>query len=95
VSEACYVWYRVAADVDAAASAIAAMQADVERRTGVAGRLLARVDDPSTWMEVYEDVEDSGRFAAALAQCAERHDVARITGSSERHVERFAPFARR
>jgi hypothetical protein len=46
-------------------------------------------------MEVYEDVEDSGRFAAALAQCAERHDVARITGSSERHVERFAPFARR
>ncbi len=93
MSASVYVWYRVAADTAHARSAVAALFSDVERRTGIGGRLLARVDDPTTWMEVYEAVGDSDAFARALDEAASALEVAHATGADGRHLERFAPIA--
>jgi hypothetical protein len=40
--------------------------AALERECGVRGRWMHRRDDPTTYMEVYEDVKDAARFEATL-----------------------------
>lgn len=91
-----YVYYRVRRDSAAARAVIAALFADVERRTGVAGRLLARCDDRRTWLEVYEPVARWSSFGRVLAAAVRAHDSAALTVDGRRHVERFAaPAARR
>jgi hypothetical protein len=85
-----YVYYRVAADTPDARAAIAALVADVEATTGISGRLLARCDDPSTWMEVYEPVPDASAFGRALAACVERSGAARVAADGVRRIEHFA-----
>ena len=87
-----YVWYAVTSDRSDAARAVAALIAAVEDATGIAGRVLARRDDASTWMEIYENVGDAAAFERALDALARRHDVARFSGGV-RHVERFAALA--
>jgi hypothetical protein len=85
----CYVYYRVTGDARSARAAVGAMMADLEARTGVAGRLLVRADDPSTWMEVYEPVHHPAAFGRALVACVRRHGVAAFANDGQRHVERF------
>jgi len=85
-----YVWYRVAADTPAARAKIGALLADVEARTGVSGRLLARRDDPSTWMEVYEPVGRVGAFTRTLAACVRRQGAADVAADGNRRSECFA-----
>ena len=50
--------------------------------TGVRGRWMRRRDDPLTYMEVYEDVNDEQAFEALLEREAARLGL-------ERKVERF------
>ena len=40
--------------------------AELERACGVRGRWMRRRDDPSTYMEVYEGVQDTAAFEALL-----------------------------
>ena len=87
-----YVWYTVTAERELAVRAVADLIAAVEEDTGVAGRVLARRDDASTWMEIYENVGDAAAFERTLATLVRRHDVARVSGGL-RHVERFAALA--
>jgi hypothetical protein len=87
-----YVYYRVASDDAGARSAIGALLAAVDAETGVAGRLMARCDDPATWMEVYEPVADAAAFARRLDDLAQRHRATAITGDGRRHAECFAPL---
>jgi len=87
-----YVWYTVTAERELAVRAVADLIAAVEDDTGVAGRVLARRDDASTWMEIYENVGDAAAFERTLATLVRRHDVARVSGGV-RHVERFAALA--
>ena len=47
---------------------IAHLFAVIERECGVRGRWLNRRDDPATYMEVYEDVEDTAKFEAVLGR---------------------------
>jgi hypothetical protein len=92
------VYYRVGADTAAARATIGALMTDVEARTGISGRLLARCDDPSTWMEVYEPVGDARAFARELAALVATHGAMAVALDGKRHVERFAapaPLARR
>jgi len=84
-----YVWYRVTGDPAAARAAVDALLRDVQRATGVAGRVLVRRDDPTTWMEIYEDVADAGRFERALADAVARHAVAAHAAGGARHAEPF------
>lgn len=83
-----YVWYRLAGDPACARAAVTAMMLDVAMACGVAGRLLVRADDRTTWMEVYEGVDDPLTFETALARAIAEHDVD-AHAQDGRHVERF------
>jgi hypothetical protein len=91
----CYVYYRIdPARATDARRAIAAIFASLEKRLGLAGRLLQRQDDPMLWMEVYEDVRDPVHFEAALADLLAAHRFSQFLGAgSARKVERFVPNA--
>jgi len=54
----------------------------VEAATGVRGRWMRRRDEPTTYMEIYEDVRDEQAFEALLEREAAKLGL-------ERHVERF------
>ena len=53
--------------------------AALERDCGVRGRWLHRRDDPTTYMEVYEDVKDEKRFEAVLEREGAKLGVQRRT----------------
>ncbi len=87
-----YVYYRLRADTDSAEAEgrIAAMQQTLAASTGVHGRLLRRKDDPATWMEIYEPIEDGPVFELALQQAVDSAGIAGlIEPGSARHLERF------
>lgn len=93
-----YVYYRIVADTAAARERIGALMSDVEARTGIAGTLLARCDDPSTWMEVYAPVTRAATFRRVLAMLVKKHQLTALTSDGGRHMEQFAaprPLARR
>ena len=78
-----YLYYR--RDPASAGSSRAKVQAifdAIERGVGVRGRWMRRRDDASTFMEVYEGVQDVGTFEALLTTEGARLGV-------ERKVERF------
>jgi len=78
-----YVYYRIEpARAAALGREIERIFAAVEQATGVRGRWMRRRDEPSTYMEVYEDVPDAAAFEALL----ERESA---TLGLQRHVERF------
>ena len=87
-----YIYYRLRADLDAdiAHASALAMQAALERATGIAGRLLQRADDASTWMEIYEGVTEHAAFMHALERETAAHQLADVLASgSVRHLECF------
>ena len=86
-----YVYYRVAGDTASARAAAGALIAAVEAKTGVAGRLLARCDDPATWMEVYAPIANRAAFSRTLAALVRRLRVADIAADGVRHTEWFGP----
>ena len=47
-------------------AAVERLFALLQRECGVRGRWMHRRDDPTTYMEVYEDVKDAARFEALL-----------------------------
>jgi hypothetical protein len=85
-----YVWYRVQDDRGAARAAVDSLMRALERRTGVAGRLLASRSDASTWMEIYENVVDADAFERALDSLVREVGADRAAVDLRRHVERFA-----
>jgi hypothetical protein len=63
-------------------SAVERLFALVERECGVRGRWMHRRDDPTTYMEVYEEVKDTARFEALLEREGAKLGV-------QRRLERF------
>ncbi len=88
-----YVWYRVDGDVITARNAIDGILRDLAIQCGVKGRVLARRDDPRTWMEIYEQVRDTAAFELALAAAVQRHDATRFAEGGRRHAEPFVALA--
>lgn len=86
-----FVYYRV--DPDKVVQAPwSALFTEVERRTGVAGRLYGPAPDGHTWMEVYEPVPGANRagFEKDLsAAVAEVGMEAVLAPGEQRHVEAF------
>jgi uncharacterized protein DUF4936 len=84
-----YVYYRVQAGKEVSCrAAVAAMRAEL----GVPRRLLRRADDPATWMEIYEDVDEI--FVTRLEEAAVRHGIPGfLAPDSRRHLERFVECA--
>ena len=78
-----YVYYRVPpAVVERVRGAVRELFAAAERECGVRGRWMRRRDDPSTYMEVYEDVKDPAAFEALLEREGAKLGL-------ERKLERF------
>lgn len=90
-----YIYYRLSPErTEQAAARVAAMQAALRAQTGIAGRRLRRADDPLTWMEIYEPVDDAGSFESALQRLAALHRLDELLAPGERrHLERFVPCA--
>ena len=85
-----FIYYRASAAEGALRAAVGAMQQALAQETGVAGRLMRRADDPTTWMEVYESVGDVPRFERSLAAAVARFELDRLLeAGAQRHVERF------
>ncbi|MEO5699758.1 MAG: DUF4936 family protein [Casimicrobiaceae bacterium] len=100
-----YVYYRVTgagaesatiADSDTVATVatvVATLLRDVEHATGIAGSLMRRRDDATTWMEVFAPVTDVDGFLLALAGCEARAGIAALVEDGRRRRECFVPLA--
>ena len=78
-----YVYYKVTLDrVEQVRPFVHALFDAVEKQCGVRGRWMHRRDDPSTYMEVYEDVKDEAAFEALLEREGAKLGV-------QRKLERF------
>lgn len=88
-----YVYYRVdpAREVELRAAVERLFDA-AARECAVRGRLLRRRDDPGTWMEVYEGVDDDARFEVLIRREAAALGLDVLAGpGSVRRLEIFAP----
>ena len=80
-----YIYYKVEPGrLAALRPSVAALFAKIEKAFGVRGRWMRRRDDPTTYMEVYEGVENEQAFEALLAREAPAL-------GPERRLERFEP----
>jgi quinol monooxygenase YgiN len=78
-----YVYYKVPPErALQVRTAVDALFKAVEKQCGVRGRWMHRRDDPSTCMEVYEDVKDEAAFEALLEREGAKLGV-------QRKLERF------
>jgi quinol monooxygenase YgiN len=74
-----YVYYRIDPNrVRAARQAVHSLFSAVEKAFGVRGRWMRRRDDPSTYMEVYEDVRDEAAFEALIQREGAKLGVPRV-----------------
>lgn len=84
-----YIYYRVSEkDADEAETLVRSMQARLACRSGIAGRLLKKRDEPGLWMEVYEGVAEPVRFERLLDQAVDEFDLAMFLDGT-RHTECF------
>lgn len=90
-----YIYYPVRIGLEADLTRVLhVLQAEIRQETGVAGRFLRKADDPWTWMEIYEDVDDPSSFDGSLERAVERHALGRfIAEGGRRHIERFVTCA--
>ena len=78
-----YVYYKVSADrLEEIRGRVESLFSEVEKKTGVRGRWMHRRDDPTTYMEVYEGIQDERSFEALLEREGAKLGLAR-------KVERF------
>ena len=87
-----YIYYRVdPEDTHTLKTLVASMQARLQCQTGVMGRLLTKRDAPLLWMEIYEGVENTERFEAALMQGVEKFEIEMfLADGSQRKTECFS-----
>jgi hypothetical protein len=73
-----YVYYKLASGAEEQSrAAVASLFSLIEKQCGVRGRWMRRRDDPSTYMEVYEGVQDEAAFEALLEREGARLGVPR------------------
>jgi len=78
-----YVYYKIPPErVEELRVSVQSLFDSIEKRCGVRGRWMRRRDDPSTYMEVYEGVDDEAAFEALLEREGVKLGV-------PRHAERF------
>jgi len=78
-----YVYYKIAPDqLTGFREAVQTLFKTIEKQCGVRGRWMRRRDDPSTYMEVYEEVKDAAAFEALLEREGAKLGV-------QRKLERF------
>jgi len=82
-----YVYYRIdPVRVAEMRSIVAVLFDEVTVATRVQGRLQRRRDDPSTWMEIYENVPESATFESALEAALVKAGFARLDAQRKTEV---------
>ena len=62
-----YVYYKIAPDqASRLRGMVEKLFREIEKQCAVRGRWMHRRDDPTTYMEVYENVKDAAAFEALL-----------------------------
>ena len=94
MSTSYYIYYRVPpGNAARARSAVEALQQELSAATGIAGQLLRRRDDETTWMEIYESVPDTAAFESKLVELVARHGLLPLLApGSSRKQEVFRTF---
>jgi len=89
-----YIYYRIPTqNAERARVVVHELQRELSDVAGIRGRLLRRRDDETTWMEIYENVQDGARFEAELAKLVERQGLAALlVPGSSRKQEVFRSF---
>ena len=78
-----YVYYKISPDqISRLRDAVQILFKTIEKQCGVHGRWMRRRDDPSTYMEVYEEVKHAAAFEALLEREGAKLGV-------QRKLERF------
>jgi hypothetical protein len=86
-----YVYYPAPREPEAVLPRLRQMLRALEASAGVRARLEARTDaNRPTWMEVYENVTDTERFAARLDGAVAALGIEGLAAA--RHIERFRPL---
>lgn len=89
MAAALYVYYRVQDNILPIRQQIASLMAEMEKTTGIKGRLLQRRDDAQTWMEVYEPVADADALQQVLQDALATRP---LLVALARHEEWFVPL---
>ncbi|MDC7714234.1 DUF4936 family protein [Vogesella sp. LYT5W] len=89
MAAALYVYYRVQDNILPIRQQIASLMAEIEKTTGIKGRLLQRRDDAQTWMEVYEPVADADALQQVLQDALATRP---LLAALARHEEWFVPL---
>jgi hypothetical protein len=87
-----YIYYRVdPSQAEACDAAVQKLQARIEDRVGIRGRVLKKRNEPLLWMEIYEPVNDEAKFEWELAEAVAASGInALLQAGSTRHTECFA-----
>ena len=86
---AAYVYYRIQpACTDDAQQRVAGLMRAMRAFCGLPPRKMQRCDDPTTWMEMYEDIADWPAFVNALDLATAESGLASCL-AGERHIECF------
>ncbi len=70
-----YIYYRLTGIDSPSLATLGAMQAELASLSGIQGQLLRKRDDATTWMEIYEGIDDDLAFTACLSQALAKHDI--------------------
>ena len=86
-----YVYYKVdAPSMGAMRRAVMTLFEELRVTAGVSGRLAQRLDDASTWMEIYEPVADVAMFRSLLESRSHFHQLDTLVAEgSQRTIEIF------
>ncbi|MGH8620409.1 MAG: DUF4936 family protein [Burkholderiales bacterium] len=90
MSVAYYVYYRI----EPAAAVVARLAVDalfehVRQVTGIHGVLKRKRGEEHLWMEIYEGVQDTVAFEAALAAAFSESGLEKHLQAGKRHIECF------
>lgn len=86
-----YIYYRVKPEcAEACAAKVHELTTEVEKATGIAGRILRKRGEPNLWMEIYEGVEDEARFESLMVDAVSRLKFQELLQEhTTRHIECF------
>lgn len=81
-----YIYYRVDGNFLPIQQQANLLLAEIQKKTGIKGRLLQRRDDAHTWMEIYEPISDAAAFSTMLQVVVARQP---LLAALQRHEEWF------
>lgn len=89
-----YVYYCISPEKEKAArEAVQQILDAVAAATQLQGKLLCRMEDATTWMEVYEPVSDANALLTVLEEAVANSGLSDyLLPGTRRHLEHFVPL---